>query len=114
MNGKGFQIVFVLCLALGFNTQRALGQALDLLIDQKLKNTSPFTQFATFYRHDNCQLFIETAKEDRQVELERLEETDLLGTYIYRSSQYRLEVQIRKSASGMEIARVYRIKPQGE
>ena len=114
MNGRGFQIALALCVALGYNAQRAHGQALDLLIDQKLKNTSSFTQFATFYGHDNCQLFIETAKEDRQVELERLEETDLLGTYTYRSSRYRIEVQIRKSASGMEIARVYRIKPQGE
>ena len=114
MNGKGFQIAFALSVALGFNAQRAHGQALDRLIDQKLKNTSPFTQFATFYGHDNCQLFIETAKEDGQVVLERFEETDLFGTYIYRSSQYRLEVQIRKSASGMEIVRVYRIKPQGE
>jgi hypothetical protein len=114
MNGKSFQRACALCLALGFNAQRAQGQALDLLIDQKLKNTSPFTQFATFYGHDNCQLFIETAKEDRQVVLERFEETDLLGTYIYLSSQYRLEVQIRKSATGMEIVRIYRIKPLEE
>ena len=114
MNGKGFQILFALCLTLGFNAQRAHGQALDLLIDQKLKNTSPFTQFATFYGHDNCQLFIEAAKEDKQVVQERFEETDLHGTYIYRSRRYRMEVQIRKSASGMEIVRVYSIKPQGE
>jgi hypothetical protein len=108
------QTSIILFVAFVQNTNRAHAQALDLLIDQKLKNTSPFTQFATFYGHDNCQLFIETAKEDRQVVLERFEESDLLGTYIYRSSQYRLEVQIRKSATGMEIVRVYRIKPQGE
>ena len=114
MYGKGFQIVFLLCLALGFNAQRAQGQVLDLLIDQKLKNTSSFTQFATFYGHDNCHLFIETAKKDRQVVLERFEETDLRGTYVYQSPKYRLEVQIRKTASGMDIVRIYRIKPQGE
>jgi hypothetical protein len=113
MYGRGFQIVFTLYVALGFNAQRAQGQDLDLLIDHKLKNTSPFTQFATFYGHDNCQLFIETAKEDRQVVLERFEETDLLGTYVYCSSRFRLEVQIRKTVSGLDIVRVYRIKPQG-
>jgi hypothetical protein len=101
-------------LALGFNAQRAQGQALDLLIDQKLKNTSPFTQFATFYGHDNCHLFIETAKKDKQVVLERFEATDLRSTYVYRSTTYRLEVQIRKTASSMDIVRIYRIKPQGE
>lgn len=109
MNGKCFKIALALCVALGFNAQRAHGQALDLLIGQKLKNTSSFTQFATIYGHDNCHLFIETACEDRLVVLERFEETDLLGTYVYRSSRYRIEVQIRKSASGVDIVRVYRI-----
>ena len=114
MNKKLNQTLVILFVAIGANPICAHGQALDLLIDQKLQNTSPFTQFATFYGHANCQIFIETAKEDRQVELERFEETELHGTYIYRSSRYRIEVQIRKSASGMEIVRVYRIKPQGE
>jgi len=61
MKGKGVQIAFALCMALGFNAQRPHGQALELIIDQKLKNTSSFSQFATIYGHVNCPLFIETA-----------------------------------------------------
>jgi hypothetical protein len=108
------QSSIILFVAFVYSPNRAYGQALDLLIDQKLKNTSPFTQFATFYGHENCQLFIETAKEDRQVVLERFEETDLRGAYVYQSPKYRLEVQIRKTASGMDIVRIYRIRPLGE
>ena len=107
MNGKGFQIVFVLCLALGFNAQRAQGQALDLLIDQKLKNTSPFTQFATFYGHDNCQLFIETAKEDRQVVLERSEDTPNGTTFWFLTAEYRVEIITRKTTSDLDVTRIY-------
>ena len=108
------QSSIILFVAFVYSPNRAYGQALDLLIDQKLKNTSPFTQFATFYGHDNCQLFIETAKKDSQVVLERFEETDLLGNYVYRSSRYQLEVQIRKTVSGMNIVRIYPISPHRE
>lgn len=82
MTKKLNQTLLILFVAISAYPIRAQGQALDLLIDQKLKNTSHFTQFATFYRHDNCQLFIETAKEDRQVVLERFEETDFLGNFV--------------------------------
>jgi hypothetical protein len=107
MNGKGFPIALTLCVALGFNAQRAQGQALDLLIDQKLKNTSPFTQFATFYGHDNCQLFIETAKGDRQVVLERPEDTTNGTTFWFFTVKYRVEIITRKTASDIDVARIY-------
>ena len=107
MNGKGFPIALTLCLALGFNAQRALGQALDLLIDQKLKNTSPFTQFATFYGHDNCQLFIETAKEDGQVVLERSDDTTNATIFWFFTVKYRVEIITRKTTTGIDVTRIY-------
>ncbi len=107
MNGKGFPIAFALCVALGFNAQRAQGQALDLLIDQKLKNTSAFTQFATFYGHDNCQLFIETAKEDGQVVFERSEDTPNATTFWFLTAKYRVEIITRKTTSDIDVTRIY-------
>ena len=107
MNGKGFPIALTLCLALGFNAQRALGQALDLLIDQKLKNTSPFTQFATFYGHANCQLFIDTAKGDGQVVLERSDDTTNATIFWFFTAKYRVEIITRKTTSGIDVTRIY-------
>ena len=107
MNFKGFPIALTLCVALGFNAQRAQGQALDLLIDQKLQNTSPFTQFATFYGHANCQIFIVTAKEDGQVVLERSEDTPNGTTFWFFTAKYRVEIITRKTTTGIDVTRIY-------
>ena len=107
MYGRGFQIVFTLYVALGFNAQRAKGQALDQLIDQKLKNTSSFTQFATFYGHANCQLFIETAKEDGQVVLERSNDTTDATMFWFFTAKYRVEIITRKNTTGIDVTRIY-------
>ena len=107
MRGSGYHPLFLLCMALVWNSFNAHGQVLDQWIGYKLKNTTSFTQFATFYGHDNCQDLIEMAKHDPQVVLERFEDLDNTTSFVYRTSTYRIEIIIRKTSTGMDVARIY-------